>query len=104
MEMRSATIGPLHHLVPFERKKCFVLPRSPWKSVNSIKTENVIDTEKMKAAPDTANALSPPIKIPATHRVPMKKRDAPVLSPLLRELVLLEMRLGRRAATPIMRK
>src|SRR5437899_1997804 len=69
-----------------------------------MKTQNVIDAKEMEAASNTADALSPPIEVAVTHYVPVKKWDAPVLSPLLGELVVLEMGFGRRAAAPIMRK
>ena len=58
----------------------------------------------MEAASNTADALSPPIEVAVTHYVPVKKWDTPVLSPLLGELVVLEMGLWRRAPAPIERK
>src|SRR5207249_11345942 len=89
------------HLVPVERKKFSVLLRPPRKCVDAIKTQNVIDAKEMEAASNTADALSPPIEVAVTHYVPVKKWDAPVLSPLLGELVVLEMGLGRRPPAPI---
>src|SRR5438132_104708 len=74
------------------------------KCVDAIKAQNVIDAKKMEAASNTADALSPPIEVAVTHYVPVKKWDTPVLSPLLGELVVLEMGLGRRAPAPIERK
>src|SRR6202035_901773 len=90
MKMRLAAAGSLEHLVPFERKKFSVLLRTPGKSVDAIEPQNVVDAEKMKTAPNAANTLSPPIEISMTHYLPMKKRNPPVLSPLLGEFVVLE--------------
>src|SRR5438477_12664106 len=58
----------------------------------------------MEAAPNAADPLSPPIEIPATHHVPVKNWDAPVLSPLLSEPIVLEMRFRRGTAAPIERE
>src|SRR5205085_270552 len=46
----------------------------------------------------------PPAKLVRAHRLPIVKRDAPVLSPFDRELVVFEIRLGRSATTPIEQK
>src|SRR5438270_13418878 len=104
MKMRCAAAGSRKHLIPVERKEFSVLLRAPRKGVDAVKTQNVIDAKEVEAAPNTADALSPPIKIPATHHVPVKKRDAPILSPLLGELVVFKMRFRRRASAPIGRK
>ena len=99
--MRSATAGLLKHLVPIEREKLFILPRPPRESVNAIKSEHVIDAKEMKNASNRAHTFAPPLKIVRAHPVPVIERNAPVLSPFLRELVVLEVRFGRCAAGPI---
>src|SRR5260370_17687753 len=104
MQLRSGAASLPKHLVPVERKKFSVLLRPPRKCVDAIKTQNVIDAKKMEAASNTADALSPPIEVAVTHYVPVKNWDAPVLSPLLRELVVLAMGLGRPPPPPIARK
>ncbi len=58
----------------------------------------------MKGAPHAADALPPPIEISIAHDLPAEKRNAPVLPPFLRELVVLEIGFGRGAAGPIQRK
>src|SRR6266404_954758 len=50
------------------------------------------------------NSLPPPLKIAASHCVPAIKGNAPILSPLLRELVVLEVSLRRRATRPLKRE
>src|SRR5205823_14079386 len=100
-EMRSAAPRLLKHLVPIEREKLFVLPRPPRESVNAIKSQHVIDPKQMKNTLDRADAFAPPLKIVRAHPVPVIKRNTPVLSPFLGELIVLEVRLGRRAASPI---
>src|SRR6476661_3684962 len=55
----------------------------------------------MEATPNAADPLPPPIEIPATHRLPVKNRDSPILSPFLSEPVVFEMRFRRRAPAPI---
>src|SRR2546423_8477220 len=102
--MRRAPSGFCKHVVPIEIEK-FVLSRGPpRKSVDPVKTERMVDSKKMKTIRNRANALPPPIEIALAHFRPAIKRDAPVLSPLLRELVVLEMRFRRRAAEPIERE
>ena len=61
----------------------------------------MIDPKKVEDAADAAHPLPPPIEIVCAHRIPPIKRDAPVLSPLLSELVIFKIRLGRRSAAPI---
>ena len=102
--MRRSTSGSLEHLVPFQRKKFLVPPRTPGKGVDAVEAEHVIDAKKMEAAPDAADTLPPPIEIPATHHVPVKNWDSPVLSPFLSELIVLKMGFRRRATAPVMRK
>src|SRR6188472_4166259 len=58
----------------------------------------------MKDSPSGADPFSPPLKIIDTHSAPAIERNTPVLSPFLRECVILEMRLGRRATEPIEQK
>src|SRR5262249_19857579 len=64
----------------------------------------MIDTKEMKNAPDGSHTLAPPFEVAPAHFVPMIERDAPVLSPFLRELVIFEVRLGRRTTAPIEHK
>src|SRR6266571_6161428 len=90
-EMRNAAIGSREHLVPIERKKFLVARWSPWEGVNSVKPEDMIDAEKMKGALYTAHPLPPPLEIISAHCLPAIKRNPPVLSPFLGELVILEM-------------
>ena len=47
------------------------------------------------------HTLAPPLEIVRAHPVPAVERNPPVLSPFLRELVVLEVRFGRCAAGPI---
>src|SRR5262249_11215795 len=58
------------------------------------------DPKQVKDAPDCAYPLTPPFKIIRVHSAPAIQRNAPVLSPFLGECILLESRLGRRAAAP----
>src|SRR5437879_11157119 len=104
MEMRRSTSGSLEHLVPFQRKKFLVPPRTPGKGVDAIEAEHVIDAEKMEAAPDAADTLPPPIEFPATHHIRVNNWDSPVLSPFLSELIVFKMSFRRRATAPVMRK
>src|SRR5438874_2483034 len=104
MEMRRAATSSLEHLIPVKWQKFFVLLGSPRERVNPIKAENVIDPKKVKTAANAADTLPPPIEIPITHPIPMKNRNAPILSPFLGELVVLKMGFRRRAAAPLERK
>src|SRR5262249_2624447 len=52
----------------------------------------------------SAHPFAPPLKIVGAHRGPAIEGNAPVLSPFLREHVVLEVRLGRSATEPIERK
>src|SRR5213595_3489239 len=89
-EMRRATARSLEHLLPIQRQKLFVLPRSPRKCVDAIKSEHVIDAKEVKNAPDGTHTLTPPCEIVCPHPIPAIKRDAPILSPFLGELIVLE--------------
>ena len=102
--MRCPAARSLEHLAPFQREKFFVLLRTPGERVNAIETQNMVDPKKVKASPDAADPLPPPIEIPVTHHVPVKNRDSPILSPFLGEPVVLKMGFRRCASTPIMRK
>src|SRR5436853_1781282 len=53
---------------------------------------------------DSAHSLPPPLKVAPPHRLPVIKRDAPILAPFLGELVIFEIRLGRRSPGPIQRE
>ena len=61
----------------------------------------MIDPEQVKDAPDGAHPFAPPLKVVRAHGAPAIERDTPILPPFLRESVVFEMRLGRRAAEPI---
>src|SRR5579864_1833310 len=102
--MGSAATGLLEHLVPFQVEKFFVALGTPWKRVNAVEAENVVDSKKVKAMSDRSNPFPPPIESAITHCRPAVERNAPVLSPPLGELVVFEMRFRRRAAGPIERK
>ena len=92
------------HLVPLERQKLAVAARPPGKGVDAIKTEDVVDAEEMKNLAHPLDPLPPPIEVVAPQDVPAIERDAPVLAPLLREGVVLEIRFGGRPARPVERK
>src|SRR5437879_2931621 len=103
MEMRRSTSGSLEHLVPFQRKKFLVPPRTPGEGVDAVEGEHVIDAKKMEAAADAADTLPPPIEIAATQHVPVENWDSPVLAPFLSDLIVLNMGCRRRATAPVMR-
>src|SRR5207342_1941111 len=73
----------------------------PGKGIDAVKSLDVIDPEEMKDPSGSAHPFSPPLKIVGAHGAPAVERNAPVLSPFLRERVVLEMRLGRCATEPI---
>jgi hypothetical protein len=56
-EMRRASASSFQHLVPIERKKFLVASWPPGEGIDPIKSQHVIDAEKMKAAPHAAYAL-----------------------------------------------
>src|SRR6266404_8953456 len=89
-EMGNASIGSREHFIPIESKKFLVACRSPRKSVNPIKPEDMIDAKEMKCAPYTADASPPPFEIISAHCLPAIKRNTPVLPPFLCELVVFE--------------
>jgi hypothetical protein len=62
---------------------------------------DVIDSKKMKDAPDSAHSFAPPLKTVRAHGAPAIERNAPVLTPSLRERVVFEVRFGRRATEPV---
>src|ERR1700694_164853 len=100
-EVGRAAASSFQHLIPIEREKVAIFARSPGKGIDPVETEDVIDTKKMETAPHAPGALAPPIEILLAHRIPAKKRNAPVLSPFLGELVVLEIRFRRRPTAPI---
>src|SRR5205823_6611955 len=102
--MRLPSSGSFEHLLPIQRQKFRVLLRSPWKCVNAIKTEDVIDAKDVEDPFNTPNSLPPPLKIAGSHCVPAIKGDPPILSPLLREFVVLEVSLRRRTTRPVQRE
>src|SRR5207249_2163261 len=77
------------------------LSKARFTSAGSIKSENMIDPAEVKRALDSADAFPPPLKIVRAHSLPAKKRDPPALAPLLRERIVFEVRLGRRATEPV---
>ena len=99
--MRRAAAGSFQHLMLIEREEFLVQSWPPWKGVDAIKSQDMIDPAKVKNALDTADALAPPLKIVRAHSVPAIKRNTPVLTPLLRERVVLEVWFGRRATEPV---
>src|SRR6516164_11235742 len=99
--MRRAAAGSFQHLARIEREKFLVPSWPPRKGIDSIKSLDVIDPEEMKDAPDSAHSFAPPLTIVRPHGAPAIERNAPVLSPSLRERVVLKGRLWRRAAGPI---
>src|SRR5436190_1160096 len=78
--------------------------RSPGKGVDAVKAEHMIDPENVKNFSHSTDPPAPPIEIPRPHYIPAVKWDSPVLSPFLGELVILEVRLRRRATRPIDRE
>src|SRR6266404_1707168 len=99
--MRSASAGSCEHFIPIKRKQLLVSRRPPRKRINPIKAEHVVDAKEVKRTLHAAHALPPPFEIISAHRLPSIKRNAPVLSPFLGKLVVLEIRLRWRAAAPI---
>ena len=103
-EMRRAPASSFEHLVLIERQEFFVPLGPPGKGIDAIKSLDVIDPEQMKDPSGSAHPFSPPLKIVGAHGAPAIERNAPVLSPFLRERVVLEMRLRRSATEPIEQK
>ena len=64
----------------------------------------MIDAKEVKNTPNGTYAHAPPVEIVRAHPVPAIKRNTPVLSPFLRELVVLEVQFRRRATGPIKRE
>src|SRR3954468_13530792 len=87
-----------------KRQEFFVPLGPPGKGIHAIKSLDVIDPEEMKDSSGSADSLLPPLKIVGAHGAPAVERNAPVLSPFLRERVVLEVRFGRRATEPIEQK
>src|SRR4030095_4610771 len=73
-EMWCAAASSCEHLMPIERKKVLVLPRPPREGIDAIKSKHVINAKKMKNAPDSTDALAPPLKIVRAHSVPAIER------------------------------
>src|SRR5258708_7894141 len=102
--MRGVSTGALEHLMPLEREHLPVLFWAPGKGVDPVETEDVVDSKCVKDVLHSADALSPPLQIVRSHRLPAINRNAPVLSPFLGKLVVLEVGLRRRAAGPLERE
>src|SRR5881227_4003251 len=99
-------MGPLppgfrEHRIPIERQKFLVLTWPPRKGVDPVKPEDVINSENVEDSSYAAHPLSPPREILCAQCWPVVNRDAPVLSPFHRELVVLEVRLWWRASRPV---
>src|SRR5262245_36316069 len=90
-KLRRTAAGSFEHLRPIKRQKFLIVLRSPRKCIDPIETKHVIDPKNVKALANAPNALPPPVETSFLHRVPSIKGDAPVLSPLLSELVVLKM-------------
>jgi len=103
-EMRRATASSREHFLPIKRQKLFVLPRSPGKCVDAIKSEHVIDAKEVENASDGPYTLAPPFEVVRTHPVPAIERNPPILSPFLRKLVILKIWFGRCASGPVERE
>src|SRR5215471_9392347 len=91
----------LQHFLRVQWEEFIVPQRAPWKGIDPIKALDVIDPKQMKDASNCAHPFAPPLKIVRAHRTPAIERNSPVLPPFLRERVVFEMWLGRRAAEPI---
>ena len=102
--MRRTPASSFQHLVLIKRQEFFVLLGPPGKGIDAVKSLDVIDPEEMKDPSGSSDPFSPPLKIVGAHGAPAIERNAPVLSPFLRERVILEMRLGRSATEPIEQK
>src|SRR5437764_949769 len=102
--MRLTPIRATAHLVPAQRQKFLVARGTPGKRVDAIKTQNMIDPENVEGVLHSADPLAPPAKIVLSHCSPLIKRNAPVLSPFLSELVVFEVPFRRRAASPFERE
>src|SRR6267378_5229435 len=102
--MRFSSTSPFKHLLPVKWQKFRIFPRSPWKCVDTVKAEDVVDAKNVEDPFDPPNSLPPPIKIVCSHRLPAIKGNTPILSPLLRELVVFEIQLRRRATRPVERE
>src|SRR5207248_1685131 len=104
IKLRRRAIGPRPHFFLRQRKELLVPSRPPRERVDAIKPEDVIDAKHVEDSLHTAHPPPPPVQVSRSHHVPAIKRNAPVLSPLLRELIVLKVRLRRRAAGPVDRK
>src|SRR5207302_10831425 len=100
-EMWRPGPGLFQHLIPIEREEMVVLPRPPWKSIDSIKPKDMIDAKEMKNRSDCTHAPAPPRKVVWTHFLPAVNRYAPVLTPFLHKGIILKIRLWRRPARPL---
>src|SRR5437667_11604000 len=99
--MRLSPDGFFQHLCLGQREKFRIPVWSPRKCVDPIKSEDVVDTENVEDSFYATDPLSPPGKILRAHRRPVIDRNSPVLSPLDRELVILEIRFRLCAPRPI---
>src|SRR4030095_9115678 len=102
--MRCAAAGSFEHLMLVERQEFAISFRAPRERIYAIKSLDVIDPEQMKDPSSAAHPFAPPLKIIGAHRAPAIERNAPVLTPFLRERVVLEERLWRRATEPVEQK
>ena len=100
-KVRTTAAGPGEHFLPVQGKELIVVRRTPRKRIDAIKTENVIDAEKMENLSHAVDALAPPSKILTPHLRPVVNGDAPVLTPFLGELIVFEIRFRRCATGPV---
>jgi hypothetical protein len=99
--MRCAAAGSFEHLMLIEGQEFPISLGPPRERIDAIKSLDVIDPEKMKDSSRAAHPFAPPLKIGRAHCAPAIERNAPVLAPFLRERIILEERLGRRATEPV---
>src|SRR5207302_9121731 len=59
-EMGRPAAGFLQHLVPIKRQKLVVERWTPWKGVNAIEAEDVINPEDVENSTDPVDAATPP--------------------------------------------
>src|SRR5438105_885127 len=103
-KVRLPSSGPLEHFLPVQRQKFCVLFGPPWKCINAVKAKDVVDTKDVEDSFNASDSLSPPLKIAGSHCVPTIDWNTPILPPLLREFVVLEVSLRRRATRPVKRE
>src|SRR6267143_2421293 len=104
IELRDRSASSLAHFIPGEWKEFGISVGPPGKRIEPVEAEHMIAPKDVENLSNPANPLPPPGQIPLPHHVPPIERDPPVLSTFLRELVVLEIWLGRRASRPFQRE